>query len=204
MCIRDSRHIVCSGFKLEQAELERLKTLGIRVVEDKKTEHFSILVMKEPRRTVNFLRAINMGAEIVSYEWLEKCVENIAPIEDYLMKAPELEEKYKFNLAESLQTVRDAEEGGFLAGWSFWVPKYIKPSLEEMKSLIESADGQVTKSKPKKEKKKDDEGVIILLNSKEDPDYEHFKGLGFTVHSPESVIVGCLRQEFDITQNVIE
>lgn len=74
---RNAVTIMFSGIQfIERADKklkEKFEKLKPKIITDR-TKHFNILIQREYNRTIKFLVAINRGAFIVSYNWLEDCV----------------------------------------------------------------------------------------------------------------------------------
>ena len=86
--------------------------------------------------------ALNKGANIVSYDWVEESVKakKLQDPEDYICEDKNLEKKYKFKLAGSLLKAKN-KKLGILEGYKVYCPINIKPSIDEIKMLIEQCGG---------------------------------------------------------------
>lgn len=192
-------HIGISGFLLEPEEIFLLKRIGIKVIEDKNAM-INFLILKTFKRTIRFLLAINRGCPILSKKWLDDCIaqEKIIDEESYIFSDKENEKKFGFKLQESLKSSRENKQGVF-HGLSFWMPKNIQPSYEEMKLLIASGDGTILMKRPLAE-----EENSIILTRKEDIELNiKLKSQGFHLYTTEFVFLAVLRQKVDLEECLI-
>jgi len=196
---RNTFKVMFTGFgkedhdKVEEAK-DTLNRLGIKVVEES-AQNFNLLIMDKFKRTIKFLLAINRGIDIVSYKWIEECLEeeDIMEPRDYIFSDKKAELKYKFKLEKSLKIAKE-RTNGFLDEYRIFLPSNIKPSFDEVKMLIESADGQVIKSRPTNFQ----DDLIVVVNDNDDRNIEHFKQLGYTPYSTELIYSGVLHQKLDL------
>ena len=84
-------------------------------------------------------------------------------------------------------------------GYRVYVPDNIQPSAEEMKILVQSADGDPIKTKPNIYR----DDTIILANEDDQKAIEHFSDIGYNVYSGELIFSGCLVQKFNFKQNIL-
>lgn len=54
--------------------MQRLKKIGLKIVDDVLNGDFNVIVMDYFRRRVKLLAAINRKAKIVSTEWIYECL----------------------------------------------------------------------------------------------------------------------------------
>lgn len=94
----------------------------------------TILVTDKIRRTNKLFCAITRHIPIVSVEWIEDSMKEKSFLDwnDYFLKDPAVEAKYKFSLKESLERAANKK---LLDGFTFLITSHvIQPSVEEIKS----------------------------------------------------------------------
>lgn len=198
---RNQYQVMFSGFDKKdhkvEADKKMLATLGVKIVEDRE-KNFNVLVMDKFKRTIKFLLALNKGVDIVSYQWVTSCLDKNSALSpsDYIYSDKSAESKYQFKLAQSILKARKRTEG-LLTGLKVYIPNNIKPSFEELKDLIESADGTVQKTKPPQPK----DDILIVLNEDDTDKAEAFKGQKFLPYTTELIFSAILNQELDLSKN---
>lgn len=192
-------HIGVSGFLLEEDELEKLKKIGIHVIENK-NKIIDLLILKNFKRTIRFLLALNKGVEIIDKKWIDDCLEQnkILDYFTYQFKNNEIEKAMGFKIQKSLSRARNNKEGVF-HGFSFWFPKNISPSYEEIKILILSGGGNILLKRPFLE----EQNAIIIMSKEENEKIEKLKGDGFSIYSTELIFSACLKQELNLENNLL-
>lgn len=116
----------------------------------------------------------------------------IADIKDYLIVDPAGEDKFKFNLRDSLAITSDFERPKLLEGLTFYATISVQPPAEELRPILESAGGLLLIIAPKSFVKAQ---KIYILGDKEDwKECEHLEDLGFTIYAKDLVLTGILRQ----------
>ena len=204
MTRRHAYQATFSGFEKNDNDAEGTKKalagLGVKLVEEKE-KNFNVLVMDKFKRTIKFLLAINKGVDIVSYKWAQECIKQgkIVPPGDYIYFDKAAETKYKFKLADTIRIAKN-KKSSFLEGHRVYIPNNIKPSHEEIKLIIESADGVFVKAKPSAAK---DADVIVILNEDDAKTIKQFKDQGFKPYSTELLFSGVLQQTLNLKQNML-
>ncbi|KAJ0066313.1 hypothetical protein NL108_010948, partial [Boleophthalmus pectinirostris] len=124
---------------VDEAGEKVLTRLGGAIAKD--VFDMNYLVTDKVRRTVKFLCAVAKGVPIVTTAWLEKSGKAgsfLCP-STYLVKDREQENKFEFNLQESLNV---ANSQPLLQGYEIHVTKSVKPEPVQMKDII-SCSGAV-------------------------------------------------------------
>ncbi|XP_014296531.1 mediator of DNA damage checkpoint protein 1 isoform X2 [Microplitis demolitor] len=150
---RSKRHTVYNimFIDINYAKYEKpLSSIGGKIVSDPSTA--SILVVDKIYIKINIICAIARGIPIVSILWIESSI-NKKKIDDpspFIIKDQAFEEKYKFNLCESL--IKAAAEPIF-NDYSFIITRNVKPKFSDLTKLIEAAGGLSLINAPKVWKK---------------------------------------------------
>lgn len=188
-----------SGFLLDPEEIFYLKSIGIKIVEDKE-QPIDFLVLKSFKRTIRFLLAINRGCSVLSKKWLDDCIEQKTILDQtpYTFKDKESEKKFGFKLQDSLQMAKTKKEGVF-AGFSFWMPRNIQPSYEEIKLLILSGGGAILMKRPFVE----EENSFILMPLEDKEQIQKLKLKSFKIYSTEMIFMAILRQKINFENYII-
>lgn len=151
---RNTFRVAFSMFIPYKKDVERLKKLGILIEDNKKIEqlNFNVLVQKEFTRSMKFLIALNIGAKVVSYDWVDGCIVRnriITDLDDYLLEVDKKsQEEYGFDLKKSIQ-LRQKAGNGILHGFHVWLQQNIKhkeQGYKEIGLLVKSAGGQIVKN----------------------------------------------------------
>ena len=194
-------NIGISGFILEPEAIINLKKIGIRIIEDKQ-KAINILILQSFKRTIRFLMALNKGVEIVDRKWIDDCIKQDKMVDynesHYQLKCKSDEKKFDFNLQDSLSKARQNPDG-VLSGYSFWMPRNILPSYEEMKILILSGGGNILSKKPLLSDKK----CFIIMPFDDMEKVAKLKEEGYKVYGNEMIFSGCLKQELEFENNML-
>mmetsp|Transcript_26327 Transcript_26327/g.23207 ORF Transcript_26327/g.23207 Transcript_26327/m.23207 type:complete len:147 (-) Transcript_26327:146-586(-) len=145
--------------------------------------------MEKFKRTIKFLLAANKGVDIVTYKWVKDSLKSgsLKNPDPYIFADKDGETKHKFKLATTLQKAKK-KKAGILSGYKVFVPINIKPSLDELKMLIEACDGQYLKTKPLRFS----EDTLVVLNEDDQKNAESVKKFGFTPYTTELIFSGIL------------
>lgn len=150
------------------------------------------LVTDKVRRTVKFLCAVAKGIPIVTPQWLEKSGKagTFLPPSSYLVKDREQENKFNFNLQDSL---RVASRQPLLQGYEIHVTKSVKPEPVHMKDIIASSGAVFLSRMPSSNKPQ------TLVISCEDDLSLCAPALASSVPvvSAEFILTGILQQKVD-------
>ncbi|CAD1480078.1 unnamed protein product, partial [Heterotrigona itama] len=101
----------------------------------------TVLVTDKVRRTVKFLCALALSVPIVSVDWLitSEKTGHFIELENYILKDPAAETKFRFKLEESLEK---AKEHKLLEGYTLVVTPNVIPPPLELKNIIISCGGK--------------------------------------------------------------
>jgi len=202
---RNAYKVLFSGFdpvddakKVEDAK-RKLKSIGVKVTDDK--DNFNVLILGRFIRSVKFLLAVSKGISIVSIDWVFDCAADgkALPPDDYLIDDETTKSNFDFPLSKTLEKVRRSDRD-LLRDYTFWIPNNIKPSHDDLKTLIESMKGTVVKTKPSRFK----ENLLIILNEGDEKQADHFIELGFKAYTTELIYSGILHQKLKLTHNLIK
>ncbi|KAF8318023.1 hypothetical protein DL93DRAFT_2226134 [Clavulina sp. PMI_390] len=157
------------------------------------------VVTTEISRTEKFVRAMPHHPIYVDTSWITASVEagELQDTEDHLLNDPEGEKHWKFKLADALERARSMPQRIF-HGYTFHVTKSVKPDIEVIKRVAESAGGKAQAIKMPKERLFSNKPTSILLSCGEDRD--EWIGLlkhGVKVYTVELILNSVLRQEID-------
>ena len=198
---RNAYMAMFSGFEKDDQDVEdskkALKNLGIKIVQEK-DKNFNLLIMDKFKRTIKLLLALNKGIDIVNYKWVQDCIaaNKILSPSDYVFTDNEAEIKFAFQMKKSLEVAKKKEKG-ILDGYRVYLPTNIKPSFEELKLLLESADAEVIKTKPTSHKNE----ILIILNEDDKKAITLFKDLGYKPYTTELIFSGVLQQKLNLRMN---
>lgn len=200
---RTSYRVMFSGFELNDLYLEsakeHLRDIGIKIVRDVE-QNFNVLVMDKFKRTIKFLYAVSKGVSVVSFGWVKDCIREYKPLspDDYLYKDRAMESRYKFKLSSAIEKARNRDEG-LLKNYHVWMPKNIKPSHGEIRTLVESMGGTVAKIKPHYF----NDDILVIVNEDDTKHIAHFKECDFNVYTTELIFSGILQQRLSFDQHRI-
>ncbi|KAK0174645.1 hypothetical protein PV327_010399 [Microctonus hyperodae] len=165
----------------------------------------TILVTDKIRRTNKLFCAITRHIPIVSVEWIEDSMKEKSLLDwnDYFLKDPVVEEKYKFSLKESLER---ASKQKLLDGFTFIITSHVtQPSVEEIKSMIQMSGGKALIRPPKVWTP----NTIIITCLPDVPKVKNLLSkapadLKIPVFSTEFILSGILKQELNFDTNCIQ
>ena len=185
-----------SKFKKDQQNLIKL---GAKIIEDKDKE-FSILVMNDFKRTIKFLLALSKGVDIVNYDWVTDSIKQkeLLSVDEYIYKDKAAEAKYRFNLASSLEDARNRITG-LLEKYTVYISPSIKPSFEELKLLVLSLGGSITRARPMKYV----DNLLIILNEDDKKNIDEFMNIGFSPYTSELIYSAILQQKLSLENHRI-
>ncbi|KAK0094493.1 hypothetical protein PV326_010715 [Microctonus aethiopoides] len=200
--VRPQHIVLLTG--VNRTEYERKVKLCGGIISDMPDEA-TILVTDKIRRTNKLFCAITRHIPIVSVEWIEDSMKEKSFLDwnDYFLKDPAVEAKYKFCLKESLER---AAKKKLLDGYTFVITNHvIQPSVEEIKSMIQMSGGKALVRPPKVWTPNtiiitclDDVKKVKSLLSKVPID------LKIPVFSTEFILSGILKQELNFDANCIQ
>ncbi|CAD7080800.1 unnamed protein product [Hermetia illucens] len=158
----------------------------------------TVLITDKIYRTWKFLSAMGKGIPIVNIKWLhdtldykERKMPTHPNCEDYLLRDPNAEKRFKFSLRKSLEYARNSP---VFKGYTFYCTPNTKPKPKELQTIIECAGGKVMRSLPKdfEEPKK-----FFIVSDKADismwPDIRVRLG-DRTILSTEAIIMAVMQQ----------
>lgn len=108
------------------------------------------LLVEKALRTPKFLCAVNLGLKIVHHRWLRQSIEEQKWLDasEFAVQDKAMEEKYDFNLEESLSIAQERvvpgkhPHGTWLSTFEVYVLQSNK--AEALKSVIETAGGKAS------------------------------------------------------------
>ncbi|XP_017766189.1 PREDICTED: probable serine/threonine-protein kinase DDB_G0282963 [Eufriesea mexicana] len=174
-----------------------LTKLGASQVED--PTKCTVLVTDKVRRTVKFLCALSLSVPIVSVDWLVDSERSghFVELEDYILKDPAAEAKFRFKLAKSLEK---AKKHKLLEGYTLVLtPNVAPPPLPELKSIIMSCGGKALLRPPSSWPQK----AIIISREEDLGNANKFCARApktVTIQSTEFILTGILRQELEFKE----
>ncbi|KAK7887025.1 hypothetical protein WMY93_026646 [Mugilogobius chulae] len=182
--------VLFTGVVDEEGE-KVLTRLGGAIAKD--VADMNCLVTDKVRRTVKFLCAVAKGIPIVTTQWLEKSGKagTLLSPTAYLVKDREQENKFDFNLQESL---RVASSQPLLQGYEIHVTKSVKPEPVHMKDII-SCSGAVFLPKMPSSNKPN----TVVISCEEDRSLcAAALSRGLPVVTSEFILTGILQQKLDL------
>ncbi|KAK6189478.1 hypothetical protein LQW54_013220 [Pestalotiopsis sp. IQ-011] len=136
--------VILTGFKRwvndkfkEDADRKKLRDLGIQVVADGVQADY--LVAPQVVRTVKFLRNLSKGAQVLSSEWIEQCLDTgeAPPPEDYLLQDKDNEKKFGFKLQVSVERAAKMK-GKLLWNLPIYCTSSIKNGTDSYKAIADA------------------------------------------------------------------
>ncbi|XP_075210053.1 uncharacterized protein LOC142317398 [Lycorma delicatula] len=177
----------------DEEYISMVSKLGGKVVES--PDDCSVLVTDKVRRTIKFLCVLSMGKPIVSLKWITDSNKAGCFLDPwrYLVNDKEAEKKFSFRLADSL---KEAQQNLMLDGFKIFSTPSVKPSPEEMKSIVICSGGEFIDKEPRKWPEQ-----TVIISCEEDKSlWTKYKKRKFLVPivSAEAVLTGVLRQSFKL------
>jgi len=200
---RNAYQIMFSGLEKRDMAFEedkrKLTILGAKMVDDME-KNFTLLVMDKFKRTIKFLLAISKGVDVVSYDWVTNSIKEskLLPTAKYIYSDKKAETQYKFKLSKTLEKARNQTEG-LLEGHRVYLSNTIKPSLDEIKTLVESMGGTYIKTKPS-ELRYD---TLIILEEDDEKNTKYFADMGYFSYTTELLYSAILQQKLDLKHHKI-
>ncbi|KAK6641244.1 hypothetical protein RUM44_012953 [Polyplax serrata] len=176
---------------LHSIHLENIiQELGGKKVNDLRSGQ--VLVTDQVRRTVKFLCAIGLCIPIASPEWLFNSQQNQMFLNpwNYILKCKESEEKWDFDLKQSLDTARRKK---LLDGFKVFATESVKPPVEDILRIAECCGGVPLVLRPESWTKR-----TIVISCVDDKNSWPPKKFDYVkiVHY-EFILIGVLRQSLD-------
>ncbi|KAL4225104.1 PAX-interacting protein 1 [Mactra antiquata] len=179
-------------------------SLGGSVVEN--PQHCTHLVAQSFSRTMKFFVAINVCHFIVNKQWIEDSAHQRTFLNEktYMLHDPAGENEMKCSLGESLKRARALP---LFKGMTFYITPSVQPPIHELRKVIESAGGAVTKKCRLSAK-----NIETCLDDKGNPSYlvitcvddiqlvDDLIHKNIRVYTAEFVLTGVMRQEKDFEQ----
>ena len=124
----------------ESADKQKLRQLGVVLVSE--PNNIDIVIAPKILRTRKFVCALANAPMVFDSTYLDYALKHNELIDEpSLLHDPETEEKYDFNLADSLARAED-NQGKLLRGWSIFVTKDVKGGFDTYKDIITANGGQ--------------------------------------------------------------
>ncbi|KAJ9123065.1 hypothetical protein QFC22_001254 [Naganishia vaughanmartiniae] len=201
--------LMTTGVTLEDRVIKILKSIGVKFT-DKPLE-MTHLICRTAIRTTKLLVGIGKGVDVLSADWLDKCVElrRMIDPEPFQLSDPTNEEKLGFSVAESVARSKalHREQGGLFAGKLFHITGQVKPGFDAIKDVVKAAGGDITRYISGKNRiPKHGQDPLILISCEEDKDI--WQDLladkeNVVVHDKELVFTSILKMELDMTSHVL-
>lgn len=176
---------------MDEAGEKVLSRLGGSIAKD--VADMNCLVTDKVRRTVKFLCAVAKGIPIVTTQWLEKSGKagKILSPDAYSVKDREQENKFNFNLQDSLRT---ASKQLLLQGYEIHVTKSVKPEPVHMKDIITSSGAAFLTKMPSSNKAK-----TVVISCEDDLSLcAPALSCSVPVVTAEFILTGILQQKVDL------
>lgn len=179
--------VLFTGIKMSKNDSKKLKEIGGEIVES--IQDCDIVVTDKIRRTVKFLCAVSSGKSICSLVWIKesfKSKEFLDPL-DFILSDKEQEQKFKFNLAESLERAQNQK---LFAGIHLHATENVKPEPIEIREMLEISGGVYVTDVDETT----DENIVVVSCAR---DLRKLKVKTKKIMSTEFVLTGILRQSLD-------
>ncbi len=181
-------------------EIAKLASLGATLSEDAiKCTH--LVSAGRVLRTVKMLVAINVGCEIVGVAWVKECLKQgeLVDAKDWAVKDAEMEKKFGFKLAASLEAARN---GKVFAGRTFYCTENTLPKPDQLKEIIESGGGTVKTALPKSGPI-DSDWTIVSIDKDAAQCAKLRSRFSGNICVPEVVLSGVLKQKWAPEQHLL-
>ncbi|KAI9494375.1 hypothetical protein BDB00DRAFT_974414 [Zychaea mexicana] len=186
------------------------KKLGADSVEDVEKAD-CVVAGNKMVRTPNCLSAINLGLPVVTEDWVNDSLKagELLDTEEYVVSDPEKEEKYCFNLRESLEIARENRKtvdrghirGTLLEGYNVFSVSSDKETRKSLRQIVKCAGGEFVEKEADLDPSNTDVTWLVIS----DPDKkgeqakrQALKKKGFTIYDMEMILTGTLQQKLDL------
>ncbi|XP_042219191.1 uncharacterized protein LOC121864213 [Homarus americanus] len=179
--------VLFTGYK-DTLDEKIVTDLGGMVVESPR--ECSVLVTTNVRRTFKLLAVIGRGLPIVTPTWIStsKLAGNFVDPWKYLVKDTESENKFGFQLSQSLKSAKTVL---LFEGLSIHATDSVKPAPDQMKEIVECSGGEYLDMPPKKYAPQ--LRIVSCLEDKHQ--WTSFKKMGIPILGTEFILTGLLRHE---------
>ncbi|CAF1200459.1 unnamed protein product [Didymodactylos carnosus] len=188
---RPVRIALSSHLNFDQRQLDLLKKLGFDIIDE--SCQVDVLVVDRIRRTKKFFMCLGRGAHIVSPTWIDTMLrdEKYYPIDKFYLNDQQAEQRYGFNLKES---VRLAKQRPIFGGYKIFCTKDTSPPYEDLKDIIEAAGGKLIDKVNMLRPAKD---LICIVAQKHKQEYESLHKRNVPIVSEEFALSGISKQRLD-------
>lgn len=137
-----------TGCRISEEDAISLSTIG-RCRTSTNIDECTHLLANRIQRTEKFLKAIPLGLHIVSPNWLQDSIAMGKFLDEapYMVKDPEMEEKYHFKLRDSIER---AKKRKLFDSYTFQIAPGTNPQEHILSGLLKACGGQVEEVDKKK------------------------------------------------------
>ncbi|GMR45099.1 hypothetical protein PMAYCL1PPCAC_15294, partial [Pristionchus mayeri] len=177
---------------------QKVRMLGGLVTD--KVEDCSHLVAIDGKRTIELMKALALGKNVVLPSWVNSSYaqKQFADTFDFFLRDDEAEKMHCCNFKLS---VLRARKGKVFEDCEFYITPSVEPSPEEVKSVIELAGGLVHPHPPSPAKMIEciewDKPYILIATECDMPILKYLTDAGCTVYNTEFVFESVMRQEVE-------
>lgn len=195
-----SVRIICTKSKATEAEVKKMERLGASFTDN--PDEATHLVVNSISRTEKFLCALPQCQYVISMRWIEDSIKHgkLLKESNYKLTDPANEERYKVNLAQSLDKIK-ANGGKLLAGHTFWLVGTIGADVNSITRVIQASGGKAQRElKLSRKKLGNDLAHNHVISAKESKaSWEVLEKDNIPIYDKEFILNGILRQELDWT-----
>ncbi|KAL7075139.1 hypothetical protein ACQ4LE_006069 [Meloidogyne hapla] len=196
--------VLFDGLTNEQVDnlSKKVRFLAGKIVESpNECTHFVTTCI---RKSVNLVKCIAFGTNIVSPSWIEtsfKRLEFVDPL-PFFVKDRENERKYCFSLKVSILRARQRK---IFKDIIFHIGQGTQPSFNILRELVEAADGRVVEEKPTKKELfeyiQNNQTYFIVCNHNDLVFYQYLINCNFPIFNEDFIIMSILRHKIDLAED---
>ncbi|XP_038212690.1 uncharacterized protein LOC119832932 [Zerene cesonia] len=178
-----TQYVLSTAFPIEEIK-NKLEELGAVIVSDVKK--CTVVLTLKLKRTFKLLCAVGLGKPIVGQQWVQACVDNKVIVDPwlYLLRDEATEERFNFNLQQSLTSKRK-----FLKGYNVTSTPSALPTESEMKLIVQCSGGQWKEGGP---------NWVVVTSRKDQALWPGLLKRGANVVSTEFILCGVMQQKLEI------
>eukprot|EP00055_Hartaetosiga_balthica_P012943 m.64482 g.64482 ORF g.64482 m.64482 type:complete len:188 (-) comp8116_c1_seq1:414-977(-) len=174
--------------------------MGLMVVDASKCTH---LVIGEPTRTANFLRALCVCDFVVRASWLRlsHMLGSLLPERDHTMYDYEFEKNFNFSLRQSLENQKLFGKGKVFSGITFYCSPHVRPPTQTLKEIVNAGSGELIESIPSVEKMlelrslAEEDEMYIMVSCPDDIALVRDISASMPIYTSEIILSGALHQK---------
>ncbi|XP_071955134.1 PAX-interacting protein 1-like isoform X2 [Antedon mediterranea] len=186
--------------KIVKELTRKLERLGGQVADSIQT--CTHLVAAKVSRTVKFLSGVSVCGHIISPAWLEESYKSryILDETNFVLADKEAEVTFNFNLKESMMRSKHCK---LFQNLIFYLTPGVKPGIDMMRDIIESAGGRVLISRPSLKnimvirKNIASTAFIVVTCDNDLPSCRDLFNDHIEIHNAEFILTGVLKQQLD-------